>query len=526
MKNCTGDFYSFKRTGNILLPLLCLYISMSVTCYGADPSDDLKRQSIVVAMSSKVLSLDPTNHRDRDTQMVIKNMFDSLTIRDRHLLVVPQLAESWQAVDQTTWEFKLRKGVKFHNGDGFTAQDVKFTLDRVTQEGAIDGRTSPRRTLLGPVSAVTVVDDLTVRIATAKPWPILPLMLTLQEIVPADYLRRVGSRQFEKAPVGTGPFRFVDRKKDGTLILERFEDYYGGSTENPPAQVAPLKQLTFKTIPDHVLRMVTLKKGRVDIITNVPIETISLFDVLPRIEVMSQPATRSYFADLNCAKQPFSEFRARVALNYAVDMRMIINTVLQGKGQILPTILLKQAFAFNERQVPYPYDPETAEAMFRQAKFPKSHTVKIVCIEKYSKFANTIALFLSKVGIKSDITIGDKTDVRSAMKNRKADILVTSWGNTTLDPVGILLPKLRSNGRGNFSNYSNAKVDQLLLSAESALSPGERAAYYKQVQEIVYKEAPMLFGYAGEEFYGVSKRVKGFIPAATGMLNLHDVFVE
>jgi peptide/nickel transport system substrate-binding protein len=309
-------------------------------------------------------------------------------------------------------------------------------------------------------------------------------------------------------------------------MLERFDGYYGGSPENPPVKVAPLKHLVFKTVTDQVLRTAMLKKGQADIITNIPLETIPLFDVLPDIEVMSQPATRSYFADLNCMKPPFDDPRARVAVNYAMDMRMVINTIFQGRGQILPTILLQQAFSFNDQLAPYPYDPEAAQQMFREADFPSKYTIKIVCIEKYGNFANAISLFLSKVGIQSTITIDEKTAVRAAMKNLEADILVTSWGNTTLDPVGILLPKLKSDGRGNFSNYSNETVDQLLLLAESTLVPEERDAYYKEVQDIVYREAPMLFGYAIEEFYGVRKRVKGFYPSATGMLNLHDVYVE
>ena len=526
MKNYICRPNSLKwTTSNRLLLFLFIFISVSLTCYSASPSDLSKGKSIVVCISSTILSLDPTNHRDRDTHMVIKNMFDSLTTRDKDLRVVPQLAESWQAVDQTTWEFKLRKGAKFHNGDDFTAEDVKFTLDRVTKEGALDGQTSPRKTLLGSVSKVKIVDKFTVRIITDKPWPILPLMLTLQEIVPAEYMQRVGSQGFENAPMGTGPFKFVENK-DGTLVLKRFEDYYGGSHENSSVQVAPLENLIFKTLAEEVLRIAMLKKGQADIVTNIPLETIPLFEVLPDIEVMSQPATRSYFADLNCMKPPFINPRARVAANYAMDMRMITDTMFQGKGQILPTILLQQASAFNDRLVPYPYDPENAREMFRQSNFSTEYTVKIVCIEKYAKFANAISLFLSKVGVKSTITIGEKTAVRAAMKNLEADILVTSWGNTLLDPVGILLPKLKSNGRGNFSNFSNEKVDQLLLLAESTLSSEKRDAYYKEIQEIVYREAPMIFGYATDEFYGVRKRVKGFYPSATGMLNLHDVYVE
>ena len=168
---------------------------------------------------------------------------------------------------------------------------------------------------------------------------------------------------------------------------------------------------------------------------------------------MSQPATRSYFAHLNCKKPPFHDPRARVAANYAMDMRMIVNMMFQGKGQVLPTILLQQAFAFNDRLLPYPYDPENAKVMFRKLNIPREYTVKIVCIEKYSKFANAISIFLSRIGIKSMITTGEKTAVKSAMKTLEADILVTSWGNTTLDPVGILLPTLKSYGSGNFSNY-------------------------------------------------------------------------
>jgi peptide/nickel transport system substrate-binding protein len=512
-------------TSGLFIGFIFLFIKTPLTCYGANPFDPPKEESLVLCVSSRVLSLDPTNHRDRDTQMVIKNIFDSLTTRDRHLQVVPQMAESWEIIDPITWEFKLKKGITFHNGDSFTAEDVKFTLDRVTKEGAIDGKTSPRKTLLGQIAKVEVIDQFTVRIITFKPWPILPLMLTLQEIVPNRYMQRIGTRQFEKAPAGTGPFKFM-QKKDGTLILKRFEDYYGGSHKNPPVQVAPLKHLVFKTVSDQALRTAMLKKGRADIVTNIPLETIPIFDVLPDIEIISQPATRSYFADLNCMKPPFNNQRARVAVNYAMDMRMIVNTMFQGKGQILPTILLKQAFAFNDRLMPYPYDPENTRQIFQQLNFPREYTIKIVCIEQYAKFANAISSFLSKVGVKSAITIGEKTVVRAAMKKLEADILVTSWGNTTLDPVGILLPKLKSDGRGNFSNYSNEKVDQLFLLAESALSPGKRADYYKQIQEIIHKESPMIFGYATEEFYGVRKRVKGFSPSATGMLNLHDVYVE
>jgi peptide/nickel transport system substrate-binding protein len=505
---------------------MVIFFTLFSICHAGSPSLFSPQDSLVVCISSSIVSLDPTNHRDRDTQMVIKNIFDSLTTRDRDLQVVPQLAESWKVVDSTTWDFKLRRGIKFHNGDDFTAQDVKFTLERVTGKRVPDGRRSPRRTLFQRISEVTVVDPLTVRIVTDKPWPILPLMLTLQEMVPGRYMQRVGPREFESAPVGTGPFKFLQKKDDGTLLLERFENYYGGSPHNPPVQIAPLKHLVFKPVAEPVLRTAMLKNGRADIITNVPIEAIPLFDVLPEVRIVSQPASRSYFADLNCAKPPFNEQPARLAANYAMDRWMIVNTIFQGEARILPTILLPQASGFNELLMPYPYDPDNAKEIFGQLSAFKGYTVKIVSIEKYSQLANAISLFLSKVGVKSTLRIGEKRAIRAAMKNLEADILVTSWGNTTLDPVGILLPKLKSDGRGNFSNYSNETVDHLLSQAEKTLDSEKRVDHYKAIQKIAYREAPMIFGYAAKEFYGVRRRVKGFYPSATGMLNLHDIHLN
>jgi peptide/nickel transport system substrate-binding protein len=513
-----------KPTYVIFLSFLCI-ISGFLTCDGANRTDYSGKRSLVVAITNAPLSLDPTNYRDRDTQKVIKNMFDSLTTRDKHLLVVPQLAKSWKTISPTKWEFKLRKGVKFHNGQDFTAIDVKFTLDRVIKEGALDGQTSPRKALLGQISEVRIIDRFTVMIMTTKPWPVLPLMLTLQEIIPKEYMQRIGSAGFEKAPIGTGPFRFVKKLKDGTLILERFENYYGGSPENIPLQLASLKHLIFKIVVNPAFRMAMLKKGQAQIITNLPRAAIPLFDMLPDIKVLSQPATRSFFADLNCNKPPFDNPLTRVALNYAMDMQMIVRMMFDGRAQILPTILSQDALAFNDQLLPYPYDPERAKNLFRQSNFPQNYTVKIFSIEIYSKFANAISLFLSKIGIQSTITIDEKSVVRAAMKNREADILVTSWGNTTLDPVGILLPKLKSNGRGNLSNYSNKKIDQLLSKAESTLTRKKRFDYYKEIQKIIYEEAPMLFGFTSEEFYGVRKRVRGFQPSATGMLNLHDIYL-
>lgn len=495
-------------------------------CSGKTVSIKDEKNRLVICIPSPIVSLDPTKYRDRNTQIALKNMFDSLTTRDANMKVVPQLAESWKILDDTTWEFRLRRGVKFHNGDDFTAEDVKFTLERVVKEGALDGKTSPRKSLLGPLSRVKIIDERTVQVETEKPWPILPLMLTLQEILPERYMKAVGSQGFLRNPIGTGPFRFVRAGGRELLIFERFEDYYGGSPEILPVQVAPLKHLIFKAVLVKAERIAMLKKGECDIITHVPPEAVPILQATPGIKVLSCPATRSYFAEINSIKPPFNDRRIRLAMNYAVDMQAVVDHVLQGHGKALPTVLLPNAFAYNSSLKPYTYNRELVRKLLEDSGFPEGRSVTINCIKNDRNFANIIAAFLTRVGVKSAINIVDHRRPEACGKNAKWDIFVGSWGNSTLDPVGILVPKFSTGARGNFSKYSNEEVDELFSLAEDTLNPQLRENYYKKVQEIIYKYVPMIFGYAAEEFYAVRERVKNFMPSSSGMMNMHDVYIK
>jgi len=206
-------------------------------------------------------------------------------------------------------------------------------------------------------------------------------------------------------------------------------------------------------------------------------------------------------------------------------MRAVVDYILKGHGKALPTIILPNAFAYNPSLEPYTFNPELAKKLLNDSGFPEGRSITINCMERYRKFANIIAVCLAKVGVKSAVNIIDKDTERASMKNLNWDILVTSWGNSTLDPVGILVPKFKSGGRGNYSNYRNEEVDRLLSQADGSLDPQVREICYKKVQEIIYKDVPMIFGYAAEEFYGVRKRVKNFIPSSSGMMNMHDVYI-
>ncbi len=479
--------------------------------------------TLTVCISTPVASFDPTEHRSRATQLVLENIFEALTVRDANLNPTPRLAESWRAIDPCTWEFKLREGVKFHNGDTLTAYDVKFTFDRIILPNGIDGRPSPRAELFDLIACVNVIDDYTVQIVTKKPWAMLLTMLSLQPIMPRKYFYEVGPEEFRKMPVGTGPFRLQSVGPDGRIVLTRFEDYSG-----PPGFAAeegclPVQRVIFDAVPTKLEQIARLKRGQADLVSDVPAAAVEILKNTPGLAVESRHPTRCSFTEINCAKPAFSDRRIRQALNYAVNASAVVDQAAAGYGIVLPTILMPHAFAYNQDLKPYPYDPTKAAALLREAGYPAGRTVSIQCRDEDRVVGNIIALFLTKIGLRVNVAIDPATRPASVGADAGWDLLVGSWGNTTLDPIDILPPKFKSNGRGNYSGYSNAEVDRLTEEAERSEDMRRRAAAYKEAQAIIYRDAPMIFGYAFDEIYGLRKRVVHFNPSPTGFFRFDDV---
>ncbi len=480
-----------------------------------------------VCLPAYVDSFDPTAHRSRITQLVLKNIFESLTARDARGSTVPQLAESWKSIEPSTWELTLKKGVRFHNGDARTARDVQFTFERVMQPGGLDGRSSPRAELFEPIRGVEAIDEHTVRIKTSRPWPILPMMLSLQEIVPEGYMRSVGTEGFQEKPVGTGPFRFASTESGRRIVLTRFDGYHGAGKPCPTKEAGgtPVLKLIFEVVPRKIDQIRLLKRGETDIIFNVPPSAVEILTNTPGIRVLSQKATRSYFAEINCARAPFDDRQARQALNHAVDISGLVSHLLAGHGRALATILLPETFAYNDSLSPYKYDPALAARMLHAAGAPPGHPVLISFNDEDREIGNIMALFLTKTGLSARVR--PSASYRPAKVGPEADwdVFVGSWGNSTLDPIDILPPKLGSDGPGNFSGYRNPEVDRLLDEAERAVEPAARAEAYRRVQAIIFEDAPMIFGFAADEFHGLRERVLNFTPSPTGLFPFADILI-
>ncbi|MDD2201638.1 MAG: ABC transporter substrate-binding protein [Firmicutes bacterium] len=326
--------------------------------------------TIVVGLyADKVVTLDPAAYRDRPTETVIRNMFDALVTRTWDGRVVPEIAEGWRAVSDTEYLFKIRKGIKFHNGDSLDVDDVVYTFDRVLREAGMGGRTSPRQGLLGPVEKVEKVDAYTVRFVLSAPFPVLPQALVHFQIVPRKHLERVGDEAFAREPVGCGPFRYVEGRLDDRIVMERFDGYYGGSPMLPPVATAQVKRAIFRMMPDPTVRVAALKTGEVHVIQSVPAHLVSALRRDRNIQVKSVEGTRVYFAEMNCTRPPFDDPKVRRAMNYAVDWDTILRTIYAGNATRLSTAFLPSGFGFNPDLAPYKYDPARARALLTEAGY-------------------------------------------------------------------------------------------------------------------------------------------------------------
>lgn len=327
-------------------------------------------ETLVVGMNvNAFVSLDPAMFRDRESETVVRNMFDGLVTRTREAEVVPELAESWTQEDERTYLFTLRQGPTFHNGDPVTVDDVIFTFDRVLKEGAIGGQSSPRKGLLGPLERVEKAGERQVRFILAKPFPVFLQALVHFQIVPKKYIEAVGDAKFAEQPVGTGPFKFVSGKLDNEVVMERFDGYYGGAPDLPPVGPARIKRAVFRVMPEPSTRVAALLAGEVAIIQAIPTDLVDQLSSTPSVKVYTVEGTRSYQIELNTAKAPFDDARVRQAVNYGVNWQDILENIYRGYGVRLATCFLPSGFGYDPAVQPYPYDPQKAKALLREAGY-------------------------------------------------------------------------------------------------------------------------------------------------------------
>ncbi|HSE67075.1 MAG TPA: ABC transporter substrate-binding protein, partial [Gemmatimonadales bacterium] len=331
---------------------------LALTAVPAAVSAQVK-DTLTVALVSHAPTLDPHMHFERVGILVNINMFDSLLHRNTKLEFEPSLATSWKALSDTQWEFKIRKGVRFHNGEVMTPADVKYSFDRVIDQT----KKSPQYGNIRAIKEVRVVDAETVHIVTDKPFPLLLERLVFFPIVPKSHIEKVGDQAFgTTSPVGTGPWKFVEWKRDQVIRLEAFDQHWRGR----PA----FKNLNFRAIPEVATQVAEIKTGGVDLIREVSPDIQPELKTHPVAYISSTPILRVHWIAFDMRVAPFDKKGVRQAANYAIDKETIIQKLMAGLGRQVATTVQPLAFGFDSDVKPYPFDPKKAKELMAQAGFP------------------------------------------------------------------------------------------------------------------------------------------------------------
>jgi peptide/nickel transport system substrate-binding protein len=463
---------------------------------------------LVIAQGGDLSTLDPHKIVDVFTWVAIRYPYDCLVKRvfkDGKIQHEPMLATSWETVNDTTWIFHLRKGVKFHNGEEFNAEAVKFSIDRV-----LNPATKARwRSNFTFIDRVDIVDPFTVKIITKTPAPLLITNLGFgMLIVPPEYFKEKGDDYIATHPIGTGPFKFVRWVKDDEVVFEANENYWAGSPK--------IKTVVFKPIPEDSTRVAALLGGDVDIVKKVPIHLIPMVNKSKVAKVIALPSAQGICCPIDTLKKgPLQDKRVRQAINYAVDKESIIKHILEGYTTPLGTPLSPAIFGYDPSIKPYPYDPEKAKALLKEAGYGNGFTMVYSTpsgrYEKDKEFAEAIAGQLAKVGINVKVQVYEWGQYIQKWFAGTLDDMYTITQAHTLDASPIYRRILHS-GSQPLVKWSNKQFDKLLEEAERTMDPKKREDLYRQASRIVHDEAPALFLFSGVDTYGVSHRVQNWEP--------------
>ncbi len=530
----------------ITLMLLLTFISSACApAAPATPAAEAPSSTIVVALAAAPVSLDPADHRSRESETVIRNMFDGLVTRDSTNGVHMQLAESMEWADEQTLNINLREGVKFHDGTVMTADDVVFTFEQIINENQIEypePHTSPRKGLIAPLESIEKTGDYSVTMHFSGPWPPAMQLLVHQQIVPKAYVEKVGTEGFIAKPIGTGPFKFVSAQPGfEEVVLERFADYYGGSPDLTPVGPACAGQVVFRVIPEASTRVSALLAGEVDIITNVPQDLIGSLSSNETIQVKTAAGTQPKWIELNVNMAPFDDVNVRKALNYAVDKDLIIQQIYGGRAVALPGPLSPYNSFVNKSLSPYAFDTDMARNLLSQAgwedtdgdgileKDGQPFAMTIDSLEEWRSLAEATADMYRAIGIDANVRFWEYSVIKDQLLAGERQAYLDDWGDSAFDPVGHFEAKWHGFvadtpfGRGNFSTYNNERVNELIEQGETTGDTAARQTIYDEAQQIVYDEAPAVFLILPEEVEAASASITNWTPASDSRENMHDV---
>ena len=468
-------------------------------------------QTLTIGVRGGPDSIDPHFTATGSHAEALKHVFDTLVWSGDGLELQPRLAESWRAVNDTTWEFKLRKGVKFHDGSDFTAQDVKFSIERIP---TVSGH-NPTTIYVRRVKDIRIIDTHTLLIITDGPAPTLPndfiRLFIVSSKAAAGLTKENANEAFNsgKAAIGTGPYKFVSWQPKGDLVLDRFPGYWG------PKE--PWSRHVRKEIPNDAARVAQLKAGQLDLITRVPATDVAALKRDPKVNVQTIDTVYVFNIEMDMrdkalnttakdgsplAKNPFLDLRVRQAIDLAIDRKGLADVAMEGLGKPASQMVTPSIFGYNKALPERKYDPAAAKKLLAEAGYPNGFKTQLAFTKDRlpgdTQVGTSIAQMLAAIGIETTPNAQPVAVFFPARTRGEYSMSMSGWGTLTGESHYTLSSLAHSNdkdkkmGAFNVLNYNNPEMDKLLQDAAVEMDVAKRRKLLESANALVDKDKQRL----------------------------------
>jgi peptide/nickel transport system substrate-binding protein len=483
-------------------------------------------QTIRIANQGDSLSMDPHSLNESLQLSVTGNVYEPLVGRNKDLSLAPALATSWKQTSPTVWRFELRKGVQFHDGTPFTADDVVFSFGRTQVEG------SDMKSYTNDFKEVRKIDDHTVEIETKTPFPILPDVISLvymmskkwcetnQALGPVDRRKGIENAASFRAN-GTGPFRLRERQPNVRSVFTRNGSYWGKIEGN-------VSEVVFTPIGNDATRVAALLSGEVDVMEPVPVQDIERVNGSANTRAITGPELRTIFLGMDQkrdelmysnvkGKNPFKDKRVRQAFYQAIDIEGIKKTVMRGASNPSALLVGPGINGFQPDAKRLPYDVEAAKKLMAEAGYPNGFEVAMNCPnDRYvndGRICQTVAANLSRINVKINLQAETKGTYFPKVLRRDTSFYMLGWTPATYDSHNALNALMRcvddkGSGQFNLGAYCNPKVDELTLKIQAETDKVKRNAMIKEVFDLHAADVGHIPLHQQALAWGVGKNVK------------------
>ncbi len=474
------------------------------------------KDTVIWGQGADVTSMDPHQGKETPSVEVTCNIFDTLTtINSATNEIEPQIAESWEQKDDKTYVFKIRQGIKFHDGSDLTAEDVKFSLERAIASAAVSY-------VVDFIDTVEVNDDYTVTITIKEPYaPILRnLAVPFAAIVPKAVVEK-DEEGFKTNPVGSGPYKFVEWKQGDSVKLEAFDDYYAGAPKT--------KYLEMKVIPEAAQRTIALETGEIDLAYDIIANDLDKVKDNPDLQLFEAPSLSCYYITMNMNKKPFDDERVREAINLAIDRQLLVDTIINGAGEPADAIIAPDVFGYSSPGA-YEYDPEKAKELLAEAGYADGFSTSIWVNDNQERkeACEAIQAMLAEIGIDCQIEVMEFGSFIEKTSSGEHDMAYFGWTTSTMDAdytYYSLEHSSQQGAAGNRSFLDDPEVDKLIEEGRGSTDEDKRKEIYADLAvklKDINNNAPI---YYNNVVVGASNKVDGFVIDPIGYHKLDTVVV-